>query len=295
MTIIEEFINTLPSPEFKIKKQSEPQSNNSNLPPQFFSLLTCGSKNSGKTYSITSLLKLYENNPIYDINGNELEQRIILFSPTALNPNNNIFQNLKYLDPEDIHTEYNDEKLVEILQEIKEYNIQVEEYEKYVKLLKKYKNPNIELSNEEYILLFQNNYNENPVPLHRKITFFIFDDLTGNKEVFTVKRGNAINKFLLTHRHYYTNIIFTTQYINSIPPLIRNNIDVYCLFKYANINDILKKFYPLVSGIMLEHQFKEMYLHSSQEKFNFLTIINHNGSKGIIEVRKNWNINLRIE
>ena len=295
MTIIEEYIQSLPNPEFKIKKQHEPQSRNPNLPPQFFSLLTVGSKNSGKTYSITSLLKLYEQNDIYDINGNKLEQRIIIFSPTALNPNNNVFENLKYLDKDDIYTEYDDEILDEILKEIADYNKEVEENEKYFKLLKKYKNPKIELTDEEYILLFQNNYNENPEPLYRKITFFIFDDLIGDKNVFGKKRNNAINKFLLTHRHYYTNIIFTTQYVNAIPPLIKNNIDVYCLFKYANINDILKKFYPLVSGIMLEQQFKEMYLHSTKEKFNFLTIINHNGSKGRIEVRRGWNVNLRIQ
>ena len=95
MTIIEEYINTLPSPEFKKgnKKEEEPHSRNKSLPPMFFTALIVGSKNSGKTYALTSLLKLYENNPISDINGNELEQRIIIFSPTALNPINNVFKN----------------------------------------------------------------------------------------------------------------------------------------------------------------------------------------------------------
>ena len=64
--------------------------------------------------------------------------------------------------------------------------------------------------------------------------------------------------------------------------------------KYANLNDILKKFYPSVSGIMNEEQFKEMYLHSSKDKFNFLTVISHNALKGRLLIRKNWNINLKL-
>jgi hypothetical protein len=34
--IIEEPINNLPTPYFKINKTNEPQSKNANLPPQFF-------------------------------------------------------------------------------------------------------------------------------------------------------------------------------------------------------------------------------------------------------------------
>ena len=106
--ITEEIINNLPTPNFKINKKKEPQSKNPNMPPLFFSCLIVGSKNSGKSYAMTSLLKMFENNPIYDINGNELEQRIILFSPTALNESNIVFKNLKNLKIEDIHLEYTD-------------------------------------------------------------------------------------------------------------------------------------------------------------------------------------------
>ena len=51
---------------------------------------------------------------------------------------------------------------------------------------------------------------------------------------------------------------------------------------------------PSVSGIMLEDQFKELYLHSTQEKFNFLSVISHNSLKGKMLIRKNWNVNLKI-
>jgi hypothetical protein len=291
--IIEEEIRNLPTPYFKINKNKEPQSKNSNLPPLFFSCLIVGSKNSGKSYAMTSLLKMFEENPIYDINGNELEQRIILFSPTALNESNIIFKNLKNLSIDDIHLEYTDEILEDILADIKYHIDEVNEYEKYLKVLNKFNNSNDDLNDDEYFLLFNNNF----LPLEEKkhiITHICFDDLIGDKEAFKKSRDGGLVKFLLKHRHLYTNIFITTQYISAIPPIIKNNIDVFCLFKYANLNDIINKFFPLVSGIITENQFKELYQHSSKEKFNFLTIIGHNALKGRLLIRKNWNINLKI-
>ena len=83
---------------------------------------------------MTSLLKLFESNPIYDIHGNELEQRIILFSPTAKAETNIILKNLKLLDDNDIYLEYSDEILEELLIEIKANIDAVNEYEKYLKI-----------------------------------------------------------------------------------------------------------------------------------------------------------------
>ena len=291
--IIEEQITNLPTPSFKINKSNEPQSKNLNLPPLFFSCLIVGSKNSGKSYAMTSLLKMFEENPIYDNKGNELEQRIILFSPTALNESNIIFKNLKNLSIEDIHLEYTDEILEDILEDIKSHIDDVNEYEKYLKALNKFNNSNDDLNDDEYWLLFNNNF----LPIEEKkhiITHICFDDLIGDKQVFKKSRDGGLVKFLLKHRHLYTNIFITTQYISAIPPIIKNNIDVFCLFKYANLNDIINKFYPSVSGIITENQFKELYLHSSKEKFNFLAIIAHNALKGRLLIRKNWNINLKI-
>ena len=81
--ITEEPINNLPTPYFKINKTNEQQSKNPNLQPILFSCLIVRSKNSGKSYAMTSLLKMFEENPIYYSRGQELEQRIMLFSPTA--------------------------------------------------------------------------------------------------------------------------------------------------------------------------------------------------------------------
>ena len=291
--ITETPIQSLPPPIFKLSKKKEPRSKNPDLPPLFFSCLIVGSKNSGKTYALTSLLKLFEENPIYDIHGNELEQRIILFSPTALNETNIVFKNLKHLADDDIHLEYSDETLEEILVEIKAKVDAVNQYEKYIKLLHKFEKSNKELTDEEYWLLYNHSFEMIPETKHT-ITHFVFDDLIGDRNTFKKSRDGGLVKFLLRHRHLYTNIFITTQYVNAIQPIIKNNIDIFCLFKYANLKDIINKFYPLVSGIMLEDQFEELYKHSTEEKFNFLTTISHNSLKGRLLIRKNWNVNLSL-
>jgi hypothetical protein len=288
--IVEEEIANLPNPIFKIKKKDEPKSKNPNLPSLFFSALIVGAKNSGKSYAMTSLLTLFENNPIYDSNGNQLEQRIILFSPTALNESNSVFRNLKNLKEEDIHLEYSDELLEEILKDIKQHIDEVNEYEKIKIVLDKYKNSKKELLDSEYWLI----YNHLNIPIEEKrhiITHICFDDLIGDAKVFNKSRSSGLVKFLLKHRHLYTNIFITTQYINSIPPVIKSNTDIYCLFKYANFKDVINKFYPVVSGVLLENEFEELYKHSTQERFNFLTI----NTKGGLDLKRGWNRNLKIK
>jgi hypothetical protein len=287
--IEEKLINDLILPPFKIIKKKEPQSINPNLPSLFFSCLIVGAKNSGKSFAMTSLLKLFELNPIYDNEGNKLEQRIILFSPTALNETNSVFKNLKYLDEKDIYLEYSDEILEEILTDIKQHIDEVNEYENYIKILEKYKNSK-KLMDDEYRLL----YNNRLMPIEKKqhiVTHICFDDLIGDKNTFKKSRDSGLVKFLLKHRHLYTNIFITTQYINAIQPVIKNNIDIFNIFKYANYNDVLKKFYPVVSGMMLEKEFEDLYKFSTKEKFGFLTI----NTKGGLTIRKGWDTNLILK
>lgn len=291
--IKEVILQSIPAPHFPIAKRKEPQSLNPDLPPLFFSCLIVGAKNSGKTYALTSLLKLFEKNPIYDIYGNELEQRIILFSPTARAETNIIFKNLENLNDDDIYLEYDDEILDQLLVDIKANVDAVNDYEAYIKTLKKYQETEEEITDEEYWMLYKNNF-EPIEPVLHKITHFVFDDLIGSKETFKKARDSGLVRFLLKHRHLYCNIFITTQYVSAIQPVIRNNIDIFNIFKYANLKDIIVKFYPVVSGIMNEDQFKELYSHATEDKYNFLTVISHNALKNKIQVRKNWNVMLTL-
>ena len=96
----------------------------------------------------------------------------------------------------------------------------------------------------------------------------IFDDLIGSKETFKKSRDSGLVRLLLKHRHLYTNIFITTQYCNAIQPIIKNSIDVFCIFKYMNLDEIITKFYPLVSGIMKKEQFKEFIYIQLMKNFN---------------------------
>ncbi len=68
----------------------------------------------------------------------------------------------------------------------------------------------------------------------------ILDDLIGNNDVF--KRNNSlIGNITIKNRHLGTNLIFTTQNPKSIPNIIRNNIDLWFLYKFANIKNGIRK------------------------------------------------------
>ncbi len=61
------------------------------------------------------------------------------------------------------------------------------------------------------------------------------------------------------------------------------------------MKDIINKFYPLVSGVILEEQFQEFFKHATADKLNFLTIMSHNSLKGKLLIRKIWNTSLSLK
>ena len=102
----------------RTNKKQPPKSKNENLPPCFFTSIFIGSKGSGKTYSLVKLLKNYEKYPIYDVDNNKLNMRVILFCPTAHSVANPVYETLKNLDDEDIILNYSDDVLLDKLQDI---------------------------------------------------------------------------------------------------------------------------------------------------------------------------------
>jgi hypothetical protein len=55
---------------------------NKDLPPCYLTSIFTGSKGSVKSYSLVKLSKNYEKYPVYDVDGNKLEMRDIVFRPT---------------------------------------------------------------------------------------------------------------------------------------------------------------------------------------------------------------------
>ena len=109
------------------------RSKKDNLPPCYFTSIFIGSKGSGKSYSLVKLLKNYEKHPIYDVDNNKLDIRIILFCPTAHSVANPIYETLKYLDDDDVILDYSDDKLLDKISEIEEDKQYIEDYNEYIK------------------------------------------------------------------------------------------------------------------------------------------------------------------
>ena len=280
----------------KVNKKEPPRSINKDLTPFFFTSMFIGSKNSGKTYGLVKMIKNYEDKPVKDSKGNTLEIKTILFSPTGKSEANPIYTSLKSLDFEnDVIENYTDNKLIEKLNEIEKDKEDIEDYNKYVKAYKIFeKNENLNLIDPEYLILLYEydfeHYNNIPQPkyTHPPIVFIILDDLIGDNKVF--KRESLINNITIKHRHLGVNLVFTSQNPRSIPNIIRNNIDIYVLYKFANVKMVLEKIYEEVSNLLTETQFEELYKHATSEPYNALVIDNHPKTEREKRFKKNFDV-----
>ena len=306
--ITETIIKSLSNEPIKVDKKEPPQSSNRFLPALYFTSMFIGSKGTGKTYSLVRLLKYYEDSAIIDEDGNKREMRIILFCPTANSTANPIFKTLKTLEQEDIILQYSDGKLLEILESIQAEEKEIEEYAKYVKLFRKFKKMNDESQLDIHELMILQKYDfHDPLELMPKsllmmkpkykfprVNFLVFDDLVGDSTAF--KRNNSkLNNLTIKCRHHHCNMLFTTQYPKAIPPVIRNNIDIWVLFKFASKDRLLDQVYPEISSLITEEQFEELYAYATKNNnHDSLVVDNHNNTKKENRFRMNWNTILRF-
>jgi hypothetical protein len=264
----------------KVKKPKPPRSINQNLVPLYFTALFVAAKNSGKTYGLVKLIKNFEEYPIYNSDGEKLDIKIYLFCPTAGSNANPIYTTLKDLDESNIYLQYTDEKLLEVLKEIEELKETIEEYSEYKKSWKRFLKLKIsQLTEEDFLILHKFNFVpiENiPKPPYENppVIMMILDDCIGDKNCF--KKGNsAISNLTIKHRHLNINLIYTSQNPKSIPNIIRNNIDLWVLYRFANKQMVLEKLYEEVSSLVLEKEFSELYDYATKEPYNSLVIDTH--------------------
>ena len=90
-------------------------------------------------------------------------------------------------------------------------------------------------------------------------------------------------------------MLFTTQYPRAIPPVIRANIDLWVLFKFASKERLLDQIYDEISSLLSIDKFEELYDYATKEsKHDALIIDNHNRVNKDFMFRKNWNTVLKI-
>ena len=245
--IVESEIKSLKEEKVKLKDETV-ESNNPYLPKMYFCSMFIGSKGSGKTFSLVSLLKHYEKSSILDKKGRVHKMRTILFCPTGNSDFNKIYTTLESLDENDIILEYSDEKLLEVLDQIKREEEEIKEFYKYQKAYNKFKN-NEKMKDKHLLMLNKYDFQDPLVdmPLIKpkfkeyRVNFLIFDDLISHQSAF--KKNSKISNLTIKCRHHHCNLLFTTQYPRSIPPVIRTNIDLWILFKFASKERILDQVY----------------------------------------------------
>ena len=283
----------------KVKKPNIPQSNNKDLPRCFFNMLLVAQKHSGKTFLLAKLIKNYQKTKILDDEGNIHKVRVILFAPTAFSESNKIFETSNVV-PNDIHVNYSDDQLLNVLDEIKQENEEIKEYKKKLELYEKFKRvKNIhELSDDEVLELhmfkFNKHHIEKPKHEHERVNFLIFDDIIGTNNGAFRKSGSALQNLIIKNRHHFTNVILTTQYIKSINPIIRENIDIWVLYKSQNKKSLIDKIYELVSGVVSEQHFIELFEHATEKPYSAFVIDNHKETPKENKFKINWNTIIRI-
>lgn len=225
-----------------------------NIQVPYFICASIGCCGSGKTHSIVRLLLNQEKSVFKDpITGDKVYIRHILFSPTA--QSNPVFTSLKYLDKDDVINEYTDEKLFDILEEIKAQNDAVKDYKKYVESYKRYERmSDLQIKNskdyEMLALLVSNNfvpYKQLP-EVKRYVFNLILNHCLASKDAFSNKEGSTLVRAVLNSRHIGCNIIIASQNLRAITKSICSNDDIWILFRCKNQDVLMTDVYPEISN-----------------------------------------------
>jgi len=298
--IVESDIKSLKEEQVKLKDESV-ESNNPYLPKLYTCAMFIGSKGSGKTYSLVSLLRHYEKSSILDKKGRKHQMRTILFAPTGMSDFNKIYTTLETLDQEkDIILEYSDEKLLEVLDNIKNEEEEIKEYYKYMKAYNKFKS-NEKLKDKHLLILDKHDFKDpfidlkitKPKYTQYRVNFLIFDDLISHQSAF--KKNSKICNLTIKCRHHHCSMLFTTQYPKAIPPVIRTNTDLWILFKFASKERIIEQIYNEVSSLLTIENFEALYEYATKDsKHDALILDNHNKVNKDLMFRRNWNTVLKF-
>jgi hypothetical protein len=244
------------------------------LPNNFFTALVIGSTGTGKSFSVAKLLKYQEQHKFYNKDDEEVPQRIFLCSPSI--PSNEIFNSLKYLDEEDMVHEFTDAKLQIILDDIKETKREAEQYQEELKEYRKFmKSKRVnDLSPKTLLTLHKIDFEPPVAPKYKipPVNSIIFDDLL-NSPAYKATGKSLINSLCVRNRHLGINVYILGQTSSQIPKCIRSQARLLMLYRY-NSKTIIDDLYEIVSSILTPEEFEQIYMTSTEEKYNFLTVDN---------------------
>lgn len=258
-----------------------PNPRNPDLPKMFWLGAMCGSRGSGKTMACIRLLKNYEECGIATSEGKPVDQRIVLFSPTFdANPS---FKRLKHLDKKDIHRNYTEKALFDVVDGIQKDRAATRRYKQacflwkqFVLLTSRDIDPMLKMRREDLQLLSSetNGFREPPVaPPHPlgQACFLVLDDCLSTS-AFSLNRLNKFCGFAMNSRHSWTCVLILSQRAKQIPPAIRTNLSLLMHWKLMSNKVLLEEIYPLVSNLVSEPDFLALFEVATSKLHDSFTV-----------------------
>lgn len=281
MTDVEEIkIEHLDNKEPKYKKLHYPVPIKPHIQRPYFCALLCGLRGQGKTSSCVKMLKNAESGFIDPVSKKMIDQKVILFCPTI--KGNPIWKSLKHLDDDDIHEVYTEAKLKEILEQLDAEREYTDRYRHYVEVYNKY----IKMTPSEFNkwkdfesiqLLYEYDFAdpedmEKPKHPYGLYTHLIFDDCLANKECFNSKKGSLLTNLVLNGRHKKVSIYILCQHVKTIPKPIRENTEIWVMFKFKSRKIIIDHLYEHFGNLMTEDDFIRLYEYATANRHDAFVI-----------------------
>jgi hypothetical protein len=298
MSIIETHI---PNQDVKlnVKNVKYPQTRDPNSPQNFFCAAFAGSRGSGKTYLSCKLIKSLHDKKVYD-GDRVVPQRVILISPSAHSPSNNVFKTLNIDWENDVYEEYSDKILDEIVAVLVKDQEEAKKNKQYVKAYIRFQNvSNIDdLAVDDLMLLYNHDFtppDEIPKPTWPDsfYTIIILDDVLGTS---ALRQGRSrLTYYMLKNRHTAggINFIVNIQNLMSVPKSIRINLNFLAIFRFANKEVVLNDLAPLISATTTLDEFDKLYTHATKNNQHDALIIDLTKSK--VQFKRNLDTLLELK
>jgi hypothetical protein len=274
MSVTVQDIDSLTSIHLKIKGPVYPQCREMNLPRMFFAGLWVGGRESGKTHSVTELLKMYEMFGIYAPDGKKVEQRIIMFSPTY-HGNVHFWNNLKHLDEGDVHTRYSDAELTSVVDDVKQQQDETDEYKRLLKVYDRcvHSKDGSDISTRDFKDLQAMDFKPPPAPRYPNgcVVFLVMDDLIGSR-AYKSTGESYFTQLVLRNRHTKMCVLMLAQSLKNIPKSLRINVNVFVLFSFANSRIVTEDLYDELSNKMSLNEFEALYTFATSATHGSLVI-----------------------
>ena len=100
----------------------------------------------------------------------------------------------------------------------------------------------------------------------------VFDDLVGEKLVYSISGTNLVSKFALRHRHYSCTMMFLSQsWANGIPRQIRHNLSLSIFFR-VNSPQLKKDVTAEMSSFISDEEFIELWDEATEDAHDYFMV-----------------------